>query len=148
MASIIQMRRDLAAEWTTVNPILAQGEIGMEVDTFKLKIGNGTAAWNSLPYIAGGAPIGERVLYDADGYHDVINPYILEKLLLQPGLNATLRVGSTLGGDEYMNDTFISAVEGNVLVLNLFANVTKRVYISGLPVGSAVVFFKQYAPQS
>ena len=51
----IQMRRDSNADYITNNPILDNGEIGYETDTRLLKIGNGTTAWNSLPYFTGGA---------------------------------------------------------------------------------------------
>lgn len=50
MADIIQLRRDTAANWTSANPTLAQGEIGIETDTLKLKIGDGVTAWSSLAY--------------------------------------------------------------------------------------------------
>lgn len=50
MAQTIQLRRDTATNWTTVNPTLAQGELGYETDTGQFKVGNGTTAWNSLPY--------------------------------------------------------------------------------------------------
>ena len=53
MASQIQIRRDTAANWTSVNPTLAQGEIGLETDTGKLKIGTGLAGWTSLSYFVG-----------------------------------------------------------------------------------------------
>ena len=33
MASQIQIRRDTATNWTSANPILAQGEFGLEIDT-------------------------------------------------------------------------------------------------------------------
>ncbi len=47
---LIQLRRDTAANWTSVNPVLASGEAGLETDTLKLKIGNGATAWASLAY--------------------------------------------------------------------------------------------------
>jgi hypothetical protein len=50
MATRIQFRRGSAASWTSANPTLAQGELGIELDTSKFKIGNGTLAWNALPY--------------------------------------------------------------------------------------------------
>lgn len=50
MADRIQIRRDTAANWTTANPTLAQGEWGFETDTGKLKVGDGSAAWASLAY--------------------------------------------------------------------------------------------------
>ncbi len=50
MAVTIQMRRDTAAAWTSANPTLAQGELGLETDTTYYKIGNGSTAWTSLAY--------------------------------------------------------------------------------------------------
>lgn len=47
---VIQFKRKPSATWTSSNPILARGEPGFELDTFKMKIGDGTTAWNSLPY--------------------------------------------------------------------------------------------------
>jgi hypothetical protein len=54
MASIIQLRGGLAATWTTSNPILAQKEMGIETDTNKIKLGDGTTAWTSLAYFETG----------------------------------------------------------------------------------------------
>ena len=50
----IQVRRGTAAQWTSANPTLASGEWGYETDTGKVKIGDGTTAWNSEPYIGAG----------------------------------------------------------------------------------------------
>jgi hypothetical protein len=43
-------RYDTAANWTAANPTLLAGEIGVESDTSKIKIGTGSTAWNSLAY--------------------------------------------------------------------------------------------------
>jgi len=51
MANRLQMRRDTAANWTSYNPLLMEGEIGIETDTGKIKVGNGTSNWSSLPYV-------------------------------------------------------------------------------------------------
>lgn len=53
MAVQIQFRRGTAAQWTSVNPVLAEGEAGYETDTNKIKFGNGVTAWNSLSYATG-----------------------------------------------------------------------------------------------
>jgi hypothetical protein len=50
----IQVRRGTASQWTSANPILASGEWGYETDTGKVKIGDGSTAWNSEPYIGAG----------------------------------------------------------------------------------------------
>lgn len=49
----ILLRRDVAADWTSANPTLANGELGVETDTGKLKIGDGATAWADLDYFAG-----------------------------------------------------------------------------------------------
>jgi len=46
----IKLRRDTAANWTTANVVLAQGEPGVDLTNKKMKIGDGITAWNSLPY--------------------------------------------------------------------------------------------------
>ena len=51
MADIIQLRRDTATNWTSANPVLAQGELGVETDTDKIKVGDGSTAWTSLGYL-------------------------------------------------------------------------------------------------
>ena len=63
MAVQIQLRRDTAANWTSSNPTLAQGEMGVETDTAYYKIGDGTTAWTSLSYSSfpsNGATVGKE----------------------------------------------------------------------------------------
>jgi len=49
----ILFRRDTSSNWTSGNPILSAGEIGLETNTNKIKLGNGSTAWTSLPYFYG-----------------------------------------------------------------------------------------------
>ena len=50
MAVQIQLRNDTAANWTAANPVLAQGEMGLETDTRLFKIGDGVQTWSQLSY--------------------------------------------------------------------------------------------------
>jgi hypothetical protein len=51
MATVrVQLRNDTSSNWTSANPVLAIGEMGIETNTAKYKIGDGTTAWNSLAY--------------------------------------------------------------------------------------------------
>lgn len=50
MSIQIQVRRGTAAAWTSANPLLAQGEIGLETDTLKFKFGDGATTWTTLSY--------------------------------------------------------------------------------------------------
>lgn len=67
MANKIQIRRDTAANWTSSNPTLSQGEIGFETDTYKIKIGNGSQAWTALGYFtAEGLNAAEGITFVGD----------------------------------------------------------------------------------
>ena len=46
----IQLRNDTAEKWNTENPVLLKGEMGVEIDTGKTKIGNGIDHWKTLKY--------------------------------------------------------------------------------------------------
>lgn len=46
----ILMRNDTAAKWVQVNPVLGKGEMGVEIDTAKFKIGDGIKTWTALGY--------------------------------------------------------------------------------------------------
>lgn len=62
MAYIIQQRRDTLDNWSRVNPVLADGEIGFIVDkgvdgkqkTSLYKLGDGKHTWNDLPLFGWG----------------------------------------------------------------------------------------------
>ena len=87
-----QVRRDTAANWTSVDPTLADGELGFETVTNRFKIGDGTTVWTALPYVwpqasycelltstSGASGTSTRVyafseVVDTDGYFDVGNP--------------------------------------------------------------------------
>lgn len=49
--TIFQLKRGTAQKWAELNPVLREGEPGFELDTGKLKIGNGTTPWKELNYI-------------------------------------------------------------------------------------------------
>lgn len=74
MAQQIQLRRGTAAQATAANPTLAEGEMGLETDTGKFKIGNGVTAWNSLGYASAipmGGTTGQALLKNSDSDFDL-----------------------------------------------------------------------------
>ena len=46
----VQLRRGTTSQWSTANPTLASGEVGVDTSLTKFKVGNGSTAWNSLGY--------------------------------------------------------------------------------------------------
>ena len=71
MADKIQLRRDTAANWTNSNPVLADGEIGLERDTDKFKVGNGVDAWGVRPY---GGVVGPQGIQGIQGVQGDTGP--------------------------------------------------------------------------
>lgn len=71
MADKIQLRRDTAANWTSSNPILADGEIGLERDTDKFKVGNGVDNWATRPY---GGVVGPQGIQGIQGIQGDTGP--------------------------------------------------------------------------
>lgn len=51
----IQLKHGLAASWTEKNPVLLAGEMGIETDTLKMKVGDGISNWKTLGYLGADA---------------------------------------------------------------------------------------------
>jgi hypothetical protein len=63
----ILFRRGTSADWTSANPALGSGEPGIETNTGKIKVGDGTTLWNALPYAAGLESLRLQDLSDVTG---------------------------------------------------------------------------------
>ena len=46
--TIFKIRRDTAANWSSNNPTLAAGEMGLDQTNNFIKMGDGSTAWSSL----------------------------------------------------------------------------------------------------
>lgn len=61
METTIKHRRGTRSGWAQFDPVLAEGEFGVEIDTGRFKMGDGSTAWNALPYFTpgdgGGGPV-------------------------------------------------------------------------------------------
>src|SRR5690554_2004555 len=53
----IILRNDTKNNWEINNPILLQGELGVEIDTQKFKFGDNITNWNLLPYASSSSAI-------------------------------------------------------------------------------------------
>lgn len=62
MTTRIKLRRDTKANWADVNPILANGELGIEADTRRTKIGDGVTAWSGLQYTFGDLDVTDKTI--------------------------------------------------------------------------------------
>lgn len=69
-------RNDISSNWEDINPILLKGEIGIEIDTNKIKIGDGVKTWTQLDYASGG----ETSLIVVENFSDLPEEGINDKL--------------------------------------------------------------------
>ncbi|KQQ98040.1 hypothetical protein ASF74_15010 [Arthrobacter sp. Leaf145] len=107
MANRIQLRRGTAAQWTAANPVLAQGEPGIETNTGKQKFGDGVTAWNFLAYASQG-PTGPA------GAPGVADDASVEDLITTPGTATATALNATYaplaGSTAYATKTVESKV--------------------------------------
>ena len=101
MADLIQIRRDTAANWTSANPTLAQGELGVETNTSKIKVGDGSTAWSSLGY-----------LIDAGGYITAASTSTLTNKTINYANNTLTGVVGVTATQTLTNKTLTSPVLG------------------------------------
>jgi len=108
MAQQIQLRNGTYSQWTSANTLLAIGEVGVETDTNRFKVGTGNTAWNNLSYSLGFTPKGawsnstsyvvnDMVTYSGSSYISILagsnqNPATANTywtVLAQAGTNGT-----------------------------------------------------------
>lgn len=81
---VIKLKRGRAARWAGINPVLEDGEPGVETDTKKLKIGDGVTPWLDLPYYGSqGGTADEDLLQHVQAeaphpaYDEGVSPFLL-----------------------------------------------------------------------
>lgn len=51
-STVVQLRRGSTTQWTETNPVLADGEPGVDTDEKRIKVGDGRTQWNDLDWAA------------------------------------------------------------------------------------------------
>lgn len=97
-----KLRNGTAAEWAAANPVLLVGEIGVETDTRRYKIGDGATAWAGLSYYVDGVAIRGQCSKMTDGTIDITT----EGAYITTGLTATLDSSTAYGMVLGTDDTF------------------------------------------
>ena len=125
MATVIsttfKLKRGTAARWQELNLVLSAGEPGFELDTYRLKIGDGETAWNDLPYIGVGS----------GGGGDIIVDTVLSDTSLNPIANKTVKAAldslEALIAKEHYNfsDGFIVTEDNGIKTIKIDENFFK-----------------------
>lgn len=120
----IQLRRDTAANWTSANPVLGAGEMGIETDTDQFKVGDGTTAWSSLAYGGIQGPAGAN---GTDGVVAATAPITYDAGTSTVGIDQT---GISITASQ-LSDVTATAAELNVLD-GITATTTELNYVDGV----------------
>ena len=147
MAQRIRIRRDTSANWEQYNPVLSLGEQGYVTDTGQLKIGDGTTAWNSLPFYRGffSANLQEKLEnIEAGAEKNIIKSASIKKgsssaVPISPDANGNVLIdvsdkvdketGKGLSTNDYTNDekTKLAGVESGSQ-----KNIIEKIYVNGI----------------
>lgn len=128
MANRIQLRRDTAANWSRIDPTLADGEPGLEIDTGKFKFGDGNSTWQQLLYVVNAAELingSNIVVLEDNGALSVPGP-ITSQAVGVPTISSNTSINLTAAGRVsitnsplqlagYTNVSNITAVDGDII---------------------------------
>jgi hypothetical protein len=112
-------RRDTAANWTSANPTLLAGEIGIESDTNKIKLGTGSTSWTSLSYTPW-SQVSAYPLVNADIASAAAIAYSKLATLtsgnILVGSSANVATSTTVSGDVSISNAGVTAIASGVIV--------------------------------
>ena len=115
-----KLRNDTAADWTAANPVLLAGEIGVETDTRRYKIGDGTTAWVGLSYYIDGVAIRGQCSKMTDGTIDIT----AQGSYISTGLTATLDTDTAYGMVLGTTDAFgLKNDSGSTKLFRIYASI-------------------------
>ena len=138
----LQMRRDTAANWTSLNPVLLAGEIGFESDTRKMKFGDGTSTWTELHYAGADVnQINSLIAAAEDNFTEIIpndgetDAAALARVIKTPSKGDIAVVKRTFATDKcsytgyVYNGTAWGAMDGNYRADNVY--LTENITLAG-----------------
>jgi hypothetical protein len=150
MATQIQLRRDTAANWTSNNPILAEGETGIETDSLGTsnvlkKIGNGIDDWNTLPYESTGGGGGSVNSVTGDGVGgtatDVVMTFPDTSEVSETTDKNYVNDSEKTKINSSVNSTTTGEPSGSDVVLNT-VSLTQAEYDAGTPISTTFYIIK------
>lgn len=130
----IVLRNDTAENWIANNPVLLDGEVGVEKDTGLLKVGNGTSTWTALDYINKFEAISTATHYEeeaqpiegTDPVEYETNEQVLERLTFEGKADDVLIIKRPIAGEAVSYTAYIhngtnwTAMDGNYNADNIY----------------------------
>jgi hypothetical protein len=89
--------------------------------------------------------MGEFIAASGDVAYNQLANYLIEKIIIIPGADCNIRIGTTNGGEEILND--VAVVQADTMthtqVINAFAVADRTIYINGIPAGTKLIVLKR-----
>lgn len=136
----IKMRRGTANAWVSADPTLASGEFGLETDTRRLKIGDGSTEWTSLAYLRGHGkvqsktttytmlPEDDAVLCDASGGAFTVT---LKTAVSMSGRSVWIKKTDSSGNAVTLDGDGSETIDGSTTQVISSQHVTLSIYSDG-----------------
>ncbi len=151
------MNRDTAKQWFQTGDKPTQAQFEQLLDWLRfgdegITIADVADLVNQLQAKASAAALvafeqGERIAYNGNGIYVLPAGYLLDELLIILPAPVAIKIGTTALGDEIQPEIEMAA-GGEVVTVKVYApGAAKNIYITGIPVGSSIVFFKRLVKQ-
>ena len=114
MAIRMQQRRGTAEQWTSANPVLAEGEIGFEIDNNQFKLGDGVNQWADLSYFTNSNEIDE-ILEDFIPLSEKGEANGVATLDVDGQVPAAQLANATVDLSEYATETYVDTAVTNLV---------------------------------
>lgn len=119
MATRILIRRDSLSNWNANNPVLSEGELGIDLTNKKIKIGNGIDSWTALSYLA-------EIANQSEAQTGEINNKYMTPLRTAEAISSQLSQQISDGG--FITETDFDNLIDDIGGAGLSWNVTSKVY--------------------
>lgn len=118
MATRIQIRRDTQANWASANTTLAQGEMALETDTGRIKVGDGSTAWTALDYSLD--PVGATGRVQGADTNNVSTKLYspTANVVLEPGTGGTVVANGNMTVNGSFDASDVGTYTGSVITDN------------------------------
>jgi len=118
MANIIKLKRGKSTSWIKKNMVLEPGEVGVELDTHQIKVGDGSTAWNDLPYVGSTKVVNIQEYTNNPAVVDGIPYRSIDAAFIQAPTGSTIRLNKDFNNSVSIDKKLTVELNGNNIINN------------------------------
>lgn len=124
MANVIKLKRGKSTSWIKKNMILEPGEVGVELDTHQIKVGDGKTRWNDLPYVGNTAVVDKNEYSSSPAVVDGVPYQSVDVAFAQAPSGSTIRLNNNFSNSVEINKSLTIDLNGNNMINNEITPIT------------------------